>query len=84
MLTEEMCYLIQLLKERNPIGSRPWSKELASPSGQEAEDALERKGGVDIYCFCCSALTPLLLDPYLSLLQGITPPLFSMMCFKQD
>ena len=39
-----MCYLIQLLKERKPIRSRPWSKEFISPLLQEVEDDLERKG----------------------------------------
>ena len=39
-----MYYLIQLLKERKPIRSRPWSKEFISPLLQEVEDDLERKG----------------------------------------
>jgi hypothetical protein len=39
-----MCYLIQLLKERKPSRSRPWSTEFISPLLQEVEDDLERKG----------------------------------------
>ena len=57
-----MCYLIQLLKERKPIRSRPWSTEFISPLLQEVEDDLKGREWVDI-CFCLLCYDSPLLAP---------------------